>query len=98
MTFLRYEMSKFVNETNLKNIYMPEWSESTMWGGASLLKMHLRVMQEIVEMKRTDLWNWDYVINLSESDFPIKFAYIALFNVKLIIILLLFIIDSNVIF
>lgn len=43
-----------------------------IWGGASLLQLHLRIMNEILELKLNETWNWDYLINLSESDFPIK--------------------------
>lgn len=41
---------------------------STIWGGASLLKMLLSAMKDLFNLG----WKWDYVINLSESDFPIK--------------------------
>lgn len=51
---------------------MPEWSEATMWGGTSLLQMHLRVFRDLLGMRNK--WNWDFIINLSETDFPIKFV------------------------
>ena len=43
----------------------------TIWGGASLLTVLLNAMRELLTMSD---WSssWDYVINLSESDFPIK--------------------------
>ena len=73
MVFLRQEISNFIKQqSNRENIYMPEWSEATMWGGTSLLQMHLRVFNELLDFKRDSKWNWDYVINLSESDFPMK--------------------------
>ncbi len=42
---------------------------STIWGGASLLQMLVSCMTELLNMKD---WNWDFVINLSESDYPVK--------------------------
>lgn len=41
---------------------------STIWGGASLLQMLLSGMREFTALG----WEWDFMINLSESDFPIK--------------------------
>lgn len=41
----------------------------TIWGGASLLKMYLRSMKDLLEM--TD-WPWDYFINLSATDYPTR--------------------------
>ena len=48
---------------------MMERRLSTIWGGASLLKMHLTALEDLVAM---DDWKWDFFINLSESDYPIK--------------------------
>lgn len=44
---------------------------STIWGGASLLKVLLNSIQDLLSHPE---WSneWDYVINLSESDFPLK--------------------------
>lgn len=63
-------MSEFIKKSNQANIYMAEWSMPTMWGGTSLLQMHIKVFEELVERKQD--WNWNFVINLSETDFPIK--------------------------
>lgn len=63
--FLKKEVKKL---NHLKNVHISDWSMSTIWGGASLLEMHLKVMKELIDFK----WNWDYIINLSESDYPIK--------------------------
>ncbi|XP_055620367.1 xylosyltransferase oxt isoform X2 [Toxorhynchites rutilus septentrionalis] len=43
---------------------------STIWGGASLLQMLLSSMEHL--LKETPDWEWDFVMNLSESDFPVK--------------------------
>lgn len=50
------------------NIKLASSRFSTIWGGASLLKMLLAAMKDFIALG----WKWDFVINLSESDFPIK--------------------------
>ncbi|XP_067673821.1 xylosyltransferase oxt-like [Haliotis asinina] len=55
-------------EKQLSNILVSKTRFSTIWGGASLLQAHLHFMKELLEMP----WAWDYYINLSESDYPIK--------------------------
>lgn len=56
-------------ENRLSNVRLSKERFSTIWGGASLLQAHLSFMAQLLEM--TD-WHWDYYINLSESDYPIK--------------------------
>ncbi|GFQ80628.1 xylosyltransferase oxt [Trichonephila clavata] len=56
-------------EKHFPNIRLSDVRLSTIWGGASLLQMLLVCISELLLLKD---WNWDYVINLSESDFPIK--------------------------
>ncbi|XP_063828186.1 xylosyltransferase oxt isoform X2 [Ostrinia nubilalis] len=55
-------------QTKFSNIKLAEKRFSSIWGGASLLKMLLTSMRDILTLD----WEWDFVINLSESDFPIK--------------------------
>lgn len=55
-------------EKQFANVKLAPRRYSTIWGGASLLKMLLDSMRDLVKLG----WKWDYVINLSESDFPIK--------------------------
>lgn len=50
------------------NIKLANQRFSSIWGGASLLKMLLTSMKDILSLD----WQWDFIINLSESDFPIK--------------------------
>lgn len=50
------------------NIRLSRRREASIWGGSSLLQMLLACMTDLLE---TD-WDWDFVLNLSESDFPIK--------------------------
>ena len=43
---------------------------ASIWGGASLLTMLLGCMRDLLTNRGH--WSWDYVINLSESDYPVK--------------------------
>lgn len=72
MGFLRKEIEKIINIINSNNFYIAEWSFPSIWGGSTLLKVHLNAMKDILEFKKSKLWNWDFVLNLSETDFPIK--------------------------
>lgn len=56
-------------EKSFSNVHVSTVRRSTIWGGASLLKILLHCMESILEIKD---WHWDYIINLSESDYPIK--------------------------
>ncbi|OQR69109.1 xylosyltransferase oxt-like [Tropilaelaps mercedesae] len=62
---------------SLKELEDPSWLRvtpqrfSTIWGGASLLQMLLVCFQELIYLDKSHN-QWDYVVNLSESDFPIK--------------------------
>ena len=51
------------------NVRVVENRRATIWGGASLLQMLLQTMREALDM--TD-WHWDFYLNLSESDYPLK--------------------------
>lgn len=57
-----------VLEKQFPNIQLARNRFSTIWGGASLLTMLLQSMENLL----TSPFHWDFVINLSESDFPIK--------------------------
>lgn len=56
-------------EKQLPNVRLSRERFATIWGGSSLLQAHLIFMQHLLEMSD---WHWDYYINLSESDYPIK--------------------------
>lgn len=51
------------------NIRVTPWRMSTIWGGASLLTMYLRSMEDLLRMAD---WSWDFFINLSAADYPIR--------------------------
>ncbi|XP_034568160.1 xylosyltransferase 1-like [Notolabrus celidotus] len=51
------------------NVRVTPWRMSTIWGGASLLTMYLRSMEDLLKMAD---WSWDFFINLSAADYPIR--------------------------
>ena len=65
--YLRREVLKMIR--SFPNAAVAPWSMATIWGGASLLKMLLKCMEDLMAKKD---WKWDFFINLSESDYPIK--------------------------
>jgi protein xylosyltransferase len=65
--YLYTELSKLAKKYH--NVRLVKNRMSTIWGGASLLQMLLMCMADLMEMND---WSWDFVVNLSESDFPVK--------------------------
>ncbi|KAK1799093.1 hypothetical protein P4O66_007357 [Electrophorus voltai] len=57
------------------NVRVTPWRMSTIWGGASLLSMYLQSMQDLLA---TADWPWDFFINLSAADYPIRCTDIQL--------------------
>lgn len=55
-------------ERRFPNVKLSRLRFATIWGGASLLKMLLSSMKDLLTLP----WKWDFVINLSESDYPVK--------------------------
>nr|CAG4640639.1 EOG090X01AN [Eulimnadia texana] len=53
-------------ENDFSNIRIIRKRQSTIWGGSSLLDALLDVISEALNQK------WDFVLNLSESDFPVR--------------------------
>ncbi|XP_068607203.1 xylosyltransferase 1 [Brachionichthys hirsutus] len=51
------------------NVRVTPWRMATIWGGASLLTMYLHSMADLLAMRD---WNWDFFINLSAADYPIR--------------------------
>ncbi|KAG8228198.1 hypothetical protein J437_LFUL004323 [Ladona fulva] len=60
--------SSAVSPSPFSNIRLSRKRFSTIWGGASLLRTLLESMRQLLHSP----WPWDYVVNLSESDFPVK--------------------------
>nr|CAJ76263.1 protein-O-xylosyltransferase [Drosophila yakuba] len=68
-TWTNYLYRKLLElESKFPNIRLARKRFSTIWGGASLLTMLLQCMVDLLQSN----WHWDFVINLSESDFPVK--------------------------
>ena len=63
------ELEKHGKKANFK---IADWSMKPVWSGTKLLQLQLRALKEILKLKKSGHWDWDYVLNLSESDFPIK--------------------------
>lgn len=59
-----------VLETKFNNIKLTRKRFSTIWGGASLLTTILSCMEEIFHHQLFP--GWDFILNLSETDFLIK--------------------------
>ena len=72
MTYLKEEIDKIFDKLPKKNIHVSSWSMRVNWGTNAFLEMYLKVLKDLVKFKTEKIWEWDFVINLSESDFPIK--------------------------
>ena len=55
--------------SHLANVRMAKQRYASIWGGASLLMMLLQCMTDLLAMSD---WQWDFFLNLSESDYPLK--------------------------
>ncbi|XP_008483938.1 xylosyltransferase oxt [Diaphorina citri] len=55
-------------ELRLPNVRLSRRRQATIWGGASLVTILLDSMQQLLESG----WRWDFIVNLSESDYPVK--------------------------
>ncbi|RVE69968.1 hypothetical protein OJAV_G00083240 [Oryzias javanicus] len=65
--FLHREVQSLARQ--YPNVRVTPWRMTTIWGGASLLTMYLRSMEDLLRMSD---WSWDFFINLSAADFPIR--------------------------
>ena len=51
-----------------ENIYVTPNRMTTIWGGSSYLFMLIQCFKDLLQKP----WKWDFVLNLSESDYPLK--------------------------
>ncbi|XP_070811439.1 LOW QUALITY PROTEIN: xylosyltransferase 1 [Pituophis catenifer annectens] len=65
--YLHRQVLQFASQ--YPNVRVTSWRMATIWGGASLLSTYLQSMQDLLEMKD---WPWDFFINLSAADYPIR--------------------------
>ncbi|KAL3202059.1 hypothetical protein MRX96_042710 [Rhipicephalus microplus] len=55
-------------ESRYSNVYLARDRLATIWGGSSRLEMLLRGMAYLLRRHP----GWDYFVNLSETDYPVK--------------------------
>ena len=72
MTYLRGELQDLLKELNRTNFYLAPWSIEASWASSVLLNVFMNGVDDLMRLKRENKWNWDFVVNLSESDFPLK--------------------------
>ena len=65
--YLHREVVEFASQ--FTNTAVAPWRMATIWGGSSLLKMLLKMMEDTLNLKD---WKWDFFINLSASDYPVQ--------------------------
>ncbi|XP_043945087.1 xylosyltransferase 1 [Protopterus annectens] len=65
--YLHRQVTTFAQK--FQNVRLTSWRMATIWGGASLLTMYLQSMKDLLNMKD---WPWDFFINLSAADYPIR--------------------------
>ena len=51
-----------------ENIFVTPNRLTTIWGGSSYLFMLIECFKDLLQKP----WKWDFVLNLSESDYPLK--------------------------
>lgn len=66
--YLHRQVLQFASQ--YPNVRVTSWRMATIWGGASLLSTYLQTMRDLMEMKD---WPWDFFINLSAADYPIRY-------------------------
>ena len=72
MDFLREEINNLIKKSKKNNLALSLWSIQSSLASTNQLLVYLKALEDIVNLKNTGKWDWDFVINLSESDFPIK--------------------------
>jgi protein xylosyltransferase len=69
---LRKKLDDLIKAIKKPNIRLTKWSMKPIWAGPELMFLHLKAMNDLIELKEKNEWDWDYILNLSEADFPIK--------------------------
>lgn len=59
----------------ISNIYLTNKRYPTTWGSSTLLTTHLEGFKQIFEELK---WNFSFILNLSESDFPLKLVKVSI--------------------
>lgn len=63
------EIRDLLEAQGYTNFHVSDKRFATIWGGTSLLEMFLFVIKWSFSNRYFD--SWDYIFNLSESDFPV---------------------------
>lgn len=66
--YLHRQVLQFASQ--YPNVRVTSRRMATIWGGASLLSTYLQTMRDLMEMSD---WPWDFFINLSAADYPIRY-------------------------
>jgi hypothetical protein len=64
----------------ISNIHLTNKRYPTTWGSSTLLTAHLEAFKQIFDEFK---WNFSFILNLSESDFPLKYVEIFLYKIQL---------------
>lgn len=65
------KIEQILRKSNATNIYVARKRFSTIWGGSSLLEMFLATIRLTLNGDLFEWFEWDYILNLSESDMPL---------------------------
>jgi hypothetical protein len=71
MDFLKEEISDLIKKSKKNNLILSSWYQ-TSWASTNQLLTFWKALEDIVNLNKIGTWNWDFLINLSESDFPLK--------------------------
>lgn len=63
------DIQELLEKQGYTNFHVSERQFPTIWGGSSLLDMFLYVIDWT--LSNSNFQHWDYIFNLSESDFPV---------------------------
>jgi hypothetical protein len=63
-----YQELNILSKT-IPNIHLTNKRYPTTWGSSTLLTAHLEAFKQIFDELK---WNFSFILNLSESDFPLK--------------------------
>ncbi|EDV27962.1 uncharacterized protein TRIADDRAFT_21022, partial [Trichoplax adhaerens] len=70
--YLCNKIRDFIDTRKERNIAVTSWNLEPMWGSSSFLDVLLRCMKDVLLLERFSEWKWDFYVNLSGSDYPIK--------------------------
>ena len=63
------KLEKNLRKKNIKNFKVLDARFATIWGGSELLTLFLNVIKQSINDGTFN--QWDYILNMSESDMPL---------------------------